>query len=567
MHDKVDRNASLTEGEQVSGRHLGLMALSVFLLAVLVYAPKITNGFTFDDYPFILHNQQLRTASGLLREFSQGQANLYRPLRSAALALPVRIFGLADPVPYHVAGILLHALISVLVFQIVRSILGRARPALIAGLIFAAHPVHADRVANITGSFDLVGLLFGYLAWALALAADRRGRPGLGAGAAFCLALGCLASEEAVMVLPLAAGSFLLYRGGSRRRRILIVAWLTAAAVAYLLLRTQVLGAVARTAQYAAGDFDNTIRTMAVVVWRYLFLFVWPVGLAPDYGPRIYPTWSLAPLAGLAGLIMLTSLMIHFRRRQPAVSLAIGWFFLALLPFANLLPADTLMAERYLYAPLGGFAVAAGTFLALPSRRPRAATTALILLLICLSWGTLHRCRLWGDPPALWAQAVRQEPKSYLANLRSAYYALQAGRLDQSEAYARQAVTLKPDRPEPRLQLGEIANRRGRHGQALENYREAVRLAPDHCPAHAALAQGYIMTEEYPEALAAAQQALSCDPEQTVAHYAAAFVLVKNGRCAAAAPHWEAILQAEPPAPERQAAQQLTDWCRKHQSE
>jgi len=596
MNDGPNRNGDSSQNRAEDGR-LRLMALSVFLLAVLVYLPKITNGFTFDDHPFILHNPQLRTTSGVLEEFTQGQANLYRPLRSATLALLVNTAGLTNAFPYHLAGILLHAALSLLVFWIVRSILARPRLALIAGLIFAAHPVHADRVANITGSFDLLGLLFAYLAWGLALSADRRRRDRPAIAAAVFLLLGCLASEEAVMILPLVAGSFALYRG-PWRRRLLILSGLAAATLAYLLVRTHVLGAMARTAQYAAGDLGASIRTMAVVVWRYLYLLIWPIGLSPAYGPRIFTQPNIASLAGLAGLLGLAVLMILARRRQPAISLAIGWFFLALLPFSNLLPSDTLMSERYLYAPLGGFAVAVGALFSAPFPRRRLAAAILALLLICLSWGTAHRCRLWGDPPTLWAQAAELEPGSFLANLRSAYYAGLAGRPDLSQTYARRAMALQPDRPEPRLHLAEIANRRGRHLQALAMYRETAALAPDNCPVLAALAQGYIMADSafsqsadftvdrltplfcplcifparvgarqqaslFPQAEEAALRALRCDAGQTAAHYFLAYVLAKRGQCKAAAPHWEKVLQAEPRAAEYEAARQLIEWCDK----
>lgn len=537
------------------------MALIVWLVALAAYLPKVTNHFTFDDRVFIQDDPSLRSLDGALGEFGRDQARLYRPLRSLVLAGMVAVFGVENPLPFHLAGMAFHATLAALVFGLVLLLLGDRRAAVAAGLVFAVHPVHADRVANITGSFDLLGMMLGYAAWYLAARYDQqRARAATLAAAVVALWLGCLASEEALMAWPLLLLGFFA-TDGDRKRRIHVVLAFTAVVVAHLVLRSWVLGGVGRTATYAAGSLGASILTMAVIVWRYVGLLFWPVGLTPAYGPQVHTSVDAAVLAGLVGLAVLVGVGLAARRRAPGVTLAVGWLLIGLAPFSNLLPGDTLMAERYLYSGLGGFAVLVGVLAQRAWVRPRVVVVLGAVLLSLYLVGTGSRCRVWGRPQVLWTQAAQREPSSFLANLNAGYHLLNRNEYGEAMAYATRARALEPDRAEPLLMLGEAAVRQGRATEGVGHFEDAVTVDPEFCPAFSALAQGLIMAGRHDEAGQAAQRAIRCDPGETQAHYVLAYLFVVSGRCDLAQPHLAMILNSQPRPQEYRPALELAGQC------
>lgn len=543
------------------GHHPAVWAALIFTVAFCLYLPKLGNNFTFDDRAFILDDLSLRSAAGVAGQFVTDQAGLYRPLRSAVLGSLIGLFGLDSAVPFHLAGLLLHALLSMLVFWIVWLILRRMPVAFVAGLIFALHPVHSGRVAFITASFDLLGLTFAYAAWAMALAYDQSGARKLLAGASLLLLVGCFAGEEAVVAWPLVVGSlFLLPKAAGSRRQLLI--WLGLAVIAYLAARTLVLGDLGRTEQYAAGGLLNTIWTMPAVFWRYVGLALWPVGLSPSYAPTVYSLPGLMPLLGIAGLLGLAAVAVSCYRRHPGLALAIGWFLLALAPYGNLLPADNLMDERYLYAAIGGFAVAGGLLLSFVLRR-RLHLAIVVFLALCLSYGagTIYRCHVWGNPAVLWGQAAQREPDSFLANLNAAYHLTQNGRWEEGEKLAAIAHRLQPDRAEPLMILGNIALHHKKNDEAISLLKQATQADPQHCRAFSALAQALVSSGDFSQAALAAGRSLACNPHDPLAQYIAGFLLVKAGRCAEARSHLQAVIHTLPHPPQWQAAVDLWTHC------
>src|SRR5262249_41753444 len=97
-----------------------------------------------------------------------------------------------------------------------------------------------------------------------------------------------------------------------------------------------------------------------------------------------------------------------------AVAVPIGFFFVALLPTANLLfPIHSIMGERFLYLPLVSFA--GGIALAIPFalRRPPLVTALSSAIVLAYFGRTALRNRDWQDSLHLWSSAVAASPESF----------------------------------------------------------------------------------------------------------------------------------------------------------
>jgi len=101
-----------------------------------------------------------------------------------------------------------------------------------------------------------------------------------------------------------------------------------------------------------------------------------------------------------------------WRRRRGVAAFGVGWIGLAYLPVANLLfPHAVVVAERLLYLPSVGLALAAGSALApLPPRR-----LAGVLGLIVVAGGVRSAVRVpvWRDHAAAAVSLLKDAPASY----------------------------------------------------------------------------------------------------------------------------------------------------------
>ncbi|HMB51965.1 MAG TPA: hypothetical protein VKU40_01525, partial [Thermoanaerobaculia bacterium] len=129
-------------------RHLGLL-LWPALAAAAVYAATLGHGFVYDD---VWKIQQVAPAAG-----SFDLSLLLRPrgLTHLVHQLDAALWG-DRPFGFHLTNLLLHAVASALAALAARSLGAGRRAALLAGLLFALHPVHVEAVAQFTNRKDLL---------------------------------------------------------------------------------------------------------------------------------------------------------------------------------------------------------------------------------------------------------------------------------------------------------------------------------------------------------------------------------------------------------------------------
>lgn len=89
-----------------------------------------------------------------------GSHKSYRPLCVLTFRLN-HWLGEFDPWGYHLTNVLLHALVSAVFTKLASSIFLRSTvPTLVAGILFAAHPIHTEAVAGVVGRADVGACLF-----------------------------------------------------------------------------------------------------------------------------------------------------------------------------------------------------------------------------------------------------------------------------------------------------------------------------------------------------------------------------------------------------------------------
>ncbi len=303
-------------------------------------------------------------------------ADFYRPLTRLLWAAEYSFFGESAP-GWHLTGLLLYSLNSAFVFLLAWRLSRRLTVALISGLIFVAHPSHAETVSWVSNQSDLLVGIFClvaaicYFEAALPLRHPPRGLSLVSYASAlvfFFLALLSKESAAGFFLVPLAAdltfGAGLFRSGISGPRS---HAWLRlllrqmpflVVLLVYLSLRVSALGGV--------GGYDPgsaSFVSLDILAGSYANWLLMPLGL------------NLLALVLLATLALSTAAFFILGRpwlsahpgdavrawHSPitrAAFFSVGWLLLFLLPTITTPPS-----VRFVYLSTVGLSILAATLL------------------------------------------------------------------------------------------------------------------------------------------------------------------------------------------------------------
>jgi tetratricopeptide (TPR) repeat protein len=600
---RTARNAPRATGESTRvaaaaaprGRS-AIYVLPLFVAAVLLaYQPVWHGGELWDDDGHIT-SPELRSNDGLARIwFELGATQQYYPVVHSAFWLFARLWG-DDTLGYHLVNIVLHAFSGVLVVVILRRL--EVPGALLAGALFALHPVHVESVAWMT---ELKNTMSGalYLLSALAyLHFDDSRRRTTYAVALVLFALALL-SKSVTATLPAALLVVFWWRRGRvdwSRDVVPLVPFFALGLSSGLLTAW-----VERTFIGARGaGFDLTVLERGLIAgraaWFYLSKLLWPVNLI-----FVYPRWNVSqavwwqylfPLA----LVALLAFAWRYRTTSRAPLAALLLFCGTLLPalgFVNVFPFRySFVADHFQYLasiPMLALAAAGLTALArrwLPAPAPAIAAAAVLLgVLGSLTW---LQSRQYVSAETLYRETIARNPGAWMAYNNLGSLKLQGSSTsarDASEAaeLVQQALRLFPDNPEAHNSLGVAYQRLGRLDAAEREHQEALRLLPSYAGAYNNLGivaeqQGHLEDAvhyystalrlhkrerdrveayhnmgsvlrklgRYDEAIAQIEAALRINPDYADAHGNLAMALVRAGRPDEAIQHYREALRLKP---------------------
>src|SRR2546426_381873 len=160
----------------------GIDRITVGVAAGLVYLSALANGFVFDDLVAIKENPIVSQPKLICYAFSTDYWHgtsadlLYRPLTTFSFALNHLVHGMR-PLGFHLVNVLLHVLVSLTVYRVVRQLCADCWLPLLTALLFAVHPIHTDAVASIVGRAELLMALFTLIALSFYIEATSAPQP------------------------------------------------------------------------------------------------------------------------------------------------------------------------------------------------------------------------------------------------------------------------------------------------------------------------------------------------------------------------------------------------------
>ncbi len=545
----------------------------LLLLSTLPYIGILRNDFAYayDDKAQIIDNpyvhsfghlQEILTTNVWSQRGAQGATYYYRPMMTLGFLLCYQIFG---PLAYgfHLASLLLHTAVALLLFLFAERLFRDRFAALAAAALFALHPIHVESVAWISAVTDPQLTFFYVLAfWFFIRLGEYSAarRYGMLAGTTACFALALLSKEQALTFPALAAIYEFAYRdqtGGARRaERLLWQAPLWLLAIVYLGLRVRILGAITHNPGWHPLTFYQAILSGVALTGQYVFKLFWPAHLLAFYAFR--PSTSLLQgpvLAGLGALALCAAgFFVLWKRARPA-SFGIIWLLVNLAPVLNARWMTAyVFADRYFYLPSVGFCLVAGWAAAVFGRiaakrrlawQAAAAGSACAVVLLCIV-RVATRVPVWHDDITLLTSTLAAEPNEYI--LRSGLgqaYALR-DEWGPAEREYREALRLKPGFAQSLSALGTVYARERRFNEAVPLLGRAIALDPSDAEAHLTLGSAYAETGRMDLAEEQFRTAITLAPLNYLSHNLLGKLYFDAGKLALAEAQFLESLSCEP---------------------
>jgi tetratricopeptide (TPR) repeat protein len=543
--------------------------------ATLPYLNILFNGFVFDDDTQLVKNPYIRSFQYLKEIFTTDVwsfrtakvTNYYRPMMTLGYLFCYRLFGLRA-FGFHLCSLVLHALIVCLIFVLTERLTRDRVWAFVAGALFALHPIHTESVAWIAAVTDLEVTFFYLITFGIFLAVARPGgwpSKALLAAMGFAFVLALLSKEQAMTLPALATVYEHFYREDrsetSTPQKLARYGLLWLLGAVYMLYRIHILGAMAPEAVMRQITLPQIVLSAIALVGQYVWKLLWPARLCAFYvfHPSTTP-FDFHVLAGLLALLALAALfLVCWRsrdRNKHFASFAVLWFFATLAPVLN---AHWLIAsvftERYLYLPsvgavwLAGFGASKLWSRAGPRPRQRRA-----LLLAGVAVGGLCAARIlvrnrdWNNDIVLFTRTLELSPDAdgILNDLASAYWF--AGATDKAESAWKRALAVNPNNFEALSNLGVLELRRKHYLQGAEFFQRASRLRPDEPNPYLNLGETYLKMGLRDQAEPQLRAAVTLAPLNTRARNKLGQLLMEKGRLDEAEEQFRASIRVEPNA-------------------
>jgi tetratricopeptide (TPR) repeat protein len=469
----------------VERRRLLLLAALLGLISVCAYAPSIGGGFIFDDKLLIESNPYVHSFQWWWRWLTtdfwdlgrrastiEPRLTYYRPLVIASYAVEWALGG-RQPDLFHASNLLWHALGSALTFFTLRRWTGATLPALIAALLVSVHPTKAESVAWISGRPDVMCLVFLLIAsagMARRLRGERYALPLEVFGS-----VGAYLVKETALVLPMFAvvEAWVAMNRPPLNRGVL--AKLARAALPQAAVAVAYLGCRMLLLPLAAGvqlhpelrSLKNRPQLVLETFGRAAELIVFPRNmhvqralLTYDHQGKLELSAAYA-LVGLVFVGLAAAAMVGFRRRLPAVTLALAFFVVAFLPTSNITPTrlPTVISERFLYIPLLGlgFGLATALNVVLQRRSARVSLAASAIAAVLLAFGSSARAADYSDERAYWSHELDVNPRSLEALTAQMSLAVSEQRYDDALLWLKRAHQVGVNHFRPtRVDLGLV---------------------------------------------------------------------------------------------------------------
>ncbi len=423
--------------------------IGIFLFSFILYSNTFQHQWALDDGVVFSENvhvkQGIKGYVDILTTHSmhgikiKPEAYQYRPLSLLIFATEWQISP-DNPQLYHILNVLWYALTSLMLFIVLRKIFidkNRLLP-LIITLLFIAHPVHTEVVANIKGRDDILLLLFVLLSlWFSFQYIDKQKKVALlGVFLSFLFAM--FSKESAITFLVAIPLTIYFFRNANKQQYFYLTFAILLPIVIYLIVRFAVLSDyptshVTTMQNYLAGESLLTRWATAIMLLgKYLLMLVIPYQQVCDYSFNQLPLVNFLNWKTLVSLVIYFALIVYaiktISKKNP-IAYAIFFFIVTMSIYSNLIYLiGASFAERFLFIPSLSYCIALGYLLYHFSgfehnhtkidnkQRIGISSAIMIVVLLFFTVKTYSRSAEWENNFVLYGADIKKSPESARMN-------------------------------------------------------------------------------------------------------------------------------------------------------
>lgn len=540
-----------------------LPLIVLFVLSVSLYVNTLNHGYVLDDFSVIKENYIVKKGVEAIPEifkthYRQGygyvQGNLFRPLTLSLFALQWELAP-DSPAFAHFFNILLYAIALVLLYLYLLHLFKNQYLVFLSCLLFAAHPIHTEVVANIKSVDEILAFCF-FLSSMLVLFQFHKNKKKTWFFLSLLLFfLGFLCKESMLSYIGIIPLSLVFFKEFSLKKAIGQSLWYLIPFFVYLSLRVKALGTISGDKTVASIDNmlmaapNEAVRlaTAIKIMGLYLWKLVFPHPLVNDYSLKEIAFVSFASWETWLSLAIYAFLIYHlfkWWKNRAILNFGIGFFLVSIVLYSNIfLTIGTSFGERLLFVPSLGFCIVlAYLLIQLLNEKPLENINwtgkAFILVAgITLIYGfkTIDRNQAWENNFSLYATDVENCPNSArcqyyygLGLMKEKAILLPEGEerkalLNQAIAAFTKSLEILPTYSDAWGQRGLAYYRLKQPQAALFDYNKSVEYNPQNSTSWSNMGAVYFESKQYKEALNAYEKAIQSNPNNVdaLANYGA----------------------------------------------
>jgi Flp pilus assembly protein TadD len=552
-----------------------LFCLLIVVFVGILYFNSLGNQFTNWDDGMIYNNPSIRNLdwNGIRKLFTLQKGSTYQPIRMLSYAIDYRLWKL-NPIGYHITNILFYALTCLMVFVTIEGVsaglrdkslpYSHFRVAAFGTLIFAAHPAHVEAVTWLAARKEVLQGFFFFLGFYLYLI----GREKEGWRKTICLVsvllviLLAILSKPSAIVFP---GVILLYEIAVLKERFSIFlrrhwAFLTIAvciSVFFTFIMMRVMIDAGGIKAYRGWNFGSNLLVPIYAFWESIRLLTLTVNYSAAYAivgnPHIF---SIKNVILLILTFAFFGLSFYSLRKTKVIFLGFFFFVVTLLPYLNIIPISTLVADRYVFIASFSFAFLLGIgFERLYTYRHRRmsegffkvlAMSLFVFLLLGYSFMTVRQNTIWENSYTLWADAVEKSPNSNAANALMGVVYMELGMDEDAVRYLEKAIDLLPYDFQSRNNLGIVYGRTNEFEKGINELETAMTLNPNDDAIKINLAILYERMNNYAKSEEILNYVISRDPKNGNLYFRKGLLLRKEGRIEEAISEYKKSIELAP---------------------
>jgi hypothetical protein len=504
--------------------------LVLTLLGFLLYINTYGHQYALDDIAAISQNLFVKKGIAgipdLLRtefwHFSNISLGYYRPLSLITFALEQEYFKDNAHIS-HMINAGLYGLTGLVIGVLLQKWLPQQTiAAFLIGVVFMAHPLHTEIVANIKGRDEILSFLFISLMLLSYWRYLETRQVAWLIGACVSLYLAFLSKESSIVSLALIpAMQYWFARQSIWQSLINLWPFLVVAAL-FFYQKKVMIGTLSGNPPVDWANYPYAIeKTQKSTTFKfltyYIRLLVLPHPLVYDYSYNVIPSGSKGDMltwTGFFGLLAMIWLTWKGFVKRTLWGFGLFWFFVTMAPGLGFIwLRGGILAERFTYAAVMGFGFvliwalqkllvrSAPTAGESPAARPMLVQYAPLLGLMAVvaglySFKTVERNRDWENNFVLFNSALPYAPNSCQVQRHVANEWIEKGLKDRAKADSIAAAVngIKPKPTPEQVKKGQAlidtnlahANKHGRW--ALDHLQESTRIYPSFGEAYFSMA-------------------------------------------------------------------------------